>query len=90
MRATKLVCTLGPASEARVPALVQAGMDVARINCSHGGRDEHDRLLRAVRSAASDAGRTIGVLTDLSGPKVRLGELSGGVITLQTGARFEL
>jgi pyruvate kinase len=90
MRATKLVCTLGPASEAAVPAMVDAGMDVARINCSHGSREDHDRLLGAVRAASSAAGRHVGVLADLSGPKVRLGELADGQVTLQTGARFDL
>ena len=90
MRATKLVCTLGPASESKVAQLVEAGMDVARINCSHGGRDQQDRLLRAVRAAAQEAGRTVGILADLSGPKVRLGELPGGLVQLRTGDRFEL
>jgi pyruvate kinase len=90
VRATKLVCTLGPATEARVVELIEAGMDVARINCSHGGRDDHDRLLRAVRTAAEEAGRTVGVMADLSGPKVRLGELDGGELTLEAGQRFEL
>ena len=90
MKATKLVCTLGPATAAKVPALVDAGMDVARINCSHGAREDHDRLLRAVRTAAEEAGRYIGVLADLSGPKVRLGELADGQVTLVEGARFDL
>ena len=90
MRATRLVCTIGPASEAVVPALVAAGMDVARINCSHGSREDHDRLLAAVRAAAEEAGRPVGVMADLSGPKVRLAELAGGEITLADGDRFEL
>ena len=90
MRATKLVCTLGPASEARVGELIEGGMDVARINCSHGDRDDHDRLLRAVRTASDQAGRRVGVMADLSGPKVRLGELEGGEIILETGEPFAL
>jgi hypothetical protein len=77
MPSTKLVCTLGPASADRVPELVAAGMSVARINLTHGERDQHEALLRAVRSAAEEAGRPVGVMTDLSGPKVRLGELDG-------------
>ena len=89
MRLTKLVCTLGPASEGRVGGLIDAGMDVARINCSHGRRADHDRLLAAVREAAA-GGRRIGVMADLSGPKVRLGELEGDETTLETGARFVL
>jgi pyruvate kinase len=90
MRATKLVCTLGPASEELVGDLVAAGMDVARINCSHGDREDHDRLLASVRAAADQAGRAVGVMADLSGPKVRLGDLRDGAITLETGSRFEL
>jgi pyruvate kinase len=90
VRLTKLVCTIGPASEGRVPELIAAGLDVARINCSHGEREDHDRLLRAVRDAAAEAGRAIGVMTDLSGPKVRLGEFDGGEIKLETGARWML
>lgn len=90
MRATKLVCTLGPASEARIPELVEAGMDVARINCSHQGPAERDRLLQAVRRAATTAGRAVAVMADLSGPKVRLGELRDGFATLLEGDRFVL
>jgi pyruvate kinase len=90
MPATKLVCTLGPASAERVPELVAAGMSVARINLTHGGRDEHEALLRAVRAAAEEAGRSVGVMTDLSGPKVRLGELDGGEVVLRAGERFVL
>jgi pyruvate kinase len=90
MPSTKLVCTLGPASADRVPELVAAGMSVARINLTHGGRDQHEALLRAVRAAAEEAGRSVGVMTDLSGPKVRLGELNGGEVVLKAGERFVL
>jgi pyruvate kinase len=90
MPSTKLVCTLGPATADRVPELVAAGMSVARINLTHGGREQHEALLRAVRSAAEEAGRPVGVMTDLSGPKVRLGELDGGEVLLRTGDRFAL
>ena len=90
MRATKLLCTIGPASESRLADLVEAGMNVARINCSHGMREDHERLLRAVREAARNAGRPVGVLADLSGPKVRLGEIAGGEVALETGQRFVL
>lgn len=90
MRATKLVCTIGPASEDRLPELVGAGMDVARINCSHSTREDRDRYLRAVREAAATAGRPVGVIADLSGPKVRLGEIGGGEALLAGGARFVL
>ena len=90
MRATKLVCTLGPASEGRIPDLVEAGMDVARINCSHQGPAERDRLLAEVREAAAASGRTVAVMADLSGPKVRLRELREGQATLKEGDRFVL
>lgn len=90
VRATKLVCTLGPASVERVAELVGAGMDVARVNLSHGDRGEHDRTVRAVREAAEAAGRAVALLADLSGPKVRLGEVEGGSVRLQAGGRFVL
>jgi pyruvate kinase len=90
MRATKLLCTLGPASESRIAELVDAGMEVARINCSHQGPAERDLLLASVREAASGAGRTVAVMADLSGPKVRLRELIEGVATLREGSRFIL
>jgi pyruvate kinase len=90
VRSTKVVCTIGPASEGRLPELVDAGMDVARINLSHGTRDEHRRMLAAVRVAGEGTGRRMGVMADLSGPKVRLGELDGGQVRLEHGSRFVL
>jgi pyruvate kinase len=90
MAFTKLVCTLGPASAERVGELVEAGMDVARINLTHGSREDHDSLVSAVRAAADAAGRPIGVMTDLSGPKIRLGELGFDEIVLRAGQRFVL
>ncbi len=90
MRATKLVCTLGPASEGKVPDLVAAGMDVARINLSHGTAEGRARMLEAVREASRSAGRDVGIMADLSGPKIRLGELADGETTLVTGSRFVL
>jgi pyruvate kinase len=90
VRATKLLCTIGPAGEAVLPELVAAGMNVARINCSHGAREDHVRILAAVRRAAEHAGKPVGVLADLSGPKVRLGEIAGGEVLLVSGERFVL
>ena len=90
MRATKLVCTIGPASEGRLPELVAGGMDVARINCSHGSREDRDRYVAAVRDAAGAAGKAVGIMADLSGPKVRLLELQDGQVELPTGGRFVL
>ena len=90
MRATKLVCTLGPAVVERLDELVAAGLDVARVNLSHGERADHDRLVDGVRAAAERGGRTVGVLADLGGPKVRLGEVAGGEVNLERGGRFVL
>ena len=90
MRGTKLICTLGPATEDRVAELVDAGMDVARINLTHQGPEERDRLVAAVREASAAAGKPVAVMADLSGPKVRLGELRGGEAVLRQGTRFTL
>lgn len=86
----KLVCTLGPASVDRVVELVDARMDVARINLSHGTPSEHERTLEAVRGAAARTGRTVGALADLSGPKVRLGAFAQGAVELAPGEGFVL
>ncbi len=80
MRHTKIIATLGPASSDRaiVEALVAAGVDVFRLNFSHGTQAEHAGRFKAVRDAAARAGRQIAVLQDLSGPKIRTGPLAGG------------
>jgi pyruvate kinase len=90
VRRTKLVCTIGPASQDRLHELVAAGMDVARLNFSHGSADSLGRSAEGVRSASRDAGRAVALLADLSGPKIRLGDLEAGSVTLETGARFVL
>jgi pyruvate kinase len=81
VRHTKIIATLGPASSDRaiVEALVAAGVDVFRLNFSHGTQAEHAARFKTVRDAAARAGRQIAVLQDLSGPKIRTGPLSGGV-----------
>jgi pyruvate kinase len=86
-RRAKIVCTLGPASAdlERITQLVQAGMDIARLNFSHGDRSDHERMYRAVRQAASDAGRTVGILADLQGPKIRLGRFAAGPVEWRPG-----
>jgi pyruvate kinase len=80
MRHTKIVATLGPASDddARLDALMRAGVDVFRFNFSHGTHDTHAASYARVRAAADRAGRTVGLLQDLSGPKIRTGALAGG------------
>jgi len=89
-RRAKLVCTIGPASIEHVDELVAAGMDVARVNASHGTPDEHRRAVERVRAAADAAGRPIAVLMDLPGPKIRLGPLPDDQLTLSEGDRFTL
>ncbi len=87
---TKQVCTIGPASAERIPELVAAGMDVARVNFSHGTPDEHRAYVHAVRAAAHSARRSVAVMVDLPGAKLRLGDLIDGQQVLVTGAPFTL
>lgn len=81
MLRTKVVCTLGPATSSpeRVSALVRGGMDLARVNMSHGEHADHAKAIEAVRAAADDAGRPVAILVDLAGPKIRVGELARSV-----------
>ena len=87
MRRTKIVATIGPASrEPEVLAqMVEAGMDVARLNFSHGTREEHRETAQRIRRAAGQVGRPVAILQDLPGPKLRLGDLDGGVAELSAG-----
>ncbi|MEO8698255.1 MAG: pyruvate kinase [Acidimicrobiales bacterium] len=91
-RRAKIVCTLGPATSTlkQITALVRAGMDVARLNFSHGTHEEHRQLCGHVRSASRGAGRVVGVLADLQGPRIRLGAFENGGTQLVTGHRFVL
>ena len=79
-RRAKIVCTLGPATSSpeRIRGLVEAGMDVARLNFSHGNHADHERSTELVREAAGGAGRPVGILADLQGPKIRLGRFADG------------
>ncbi|HEX5524067.1 MAG TPA: pyruvate kinase, partial [Pedococcus sp.] len=90
MRRAKIVCTLGPSSSTpqRLRALVDAGMDVARLNLSHGSYADHEQVYQAVRKASDESGRAVGVLVDLQGPKIRTGRFSGGPVDLANGASF--
>jgi pyruvate kinase len=82
---TKIVCTLGPATATRdgLRALVDAGMNVARLNFSHGTHVEHRQTVELVRSVARELGRPVGILGDLQGPRIRMGELAAPVIVKQ-------
>ncbi|MFV2011584.1 MULTISPECIES: pyruvate kinase [unclassified Micromonospora] len=86
-RRAKIVCTLGPAtaSPERIRGLVEAGMDVARLNFSHGSHEDHQQVYQLVREAAQVAGRAVAVLADLQGPKIRLGRFADGPHEWRTG-----
>ncbi|MEU3524491.1 pyruvate kinase [Streptomyces sp. NPDC038707] len=92
MRRAKIVCTLGPATDSydRIKALVEAGMDVARFNLSHGTHAEHEERYRRVRKAADETGRSVGILADLQGPKIRLGRFAEGPVLLERGDTFTI
>ncbi|RPF21192.1 pyruvate kinase [Myceligenerans xiligouense] len=93
MRRAKIVCTIGPAtaSPERLRELVDAGMNVARINRSHGEQSEHAEIIKNVRQAAEDAGTSVAVLVDLQGPKIRLGRFAGDEKHyLEVGDRFTI
>jgi pyruvate kinase len=88
MRHTKIVATLGPATSSaqHIRALIEAGVDVFRLNFSHGTHEAHGTMAQRIRTAADAAGRSIAILQDLSGPKIRTGRLEGGrAITLTPG-----
>ena len=80
MRHTKIIATIGPASDSDsvLDLLIAAGMDVARLNFSHGSHESHAATYARVREAAARAGREVAILQDLSGPKIRTGPLEGG------------
>ena len=92
MRRAKVVCTLGPAASTpdRLEKLVEAGMDIARLNMSHGSHAEHEQRYHDVRQAAKVFGRSLGVLADLQGPKIRLGKFADGPVELEPGAQFTI
>ena len=91
-RRAKIVCTLGPATSRpdQVAGLVAAGMDVARLNMSHGTQDGHLAVYQQVRAASDAAGHSVGVLVDLQGPKIRLGTFPGGPVRLAAGQEFTI
>ena len=92
MRRAKIVCTLGPAVESpeKVRELIAAGMNMARLNLSHGGYDEHQNRLDRVRAAAAEAGVPIAILVDLQGPKIRLARFKDGPHDLSRGDIFTI
>jgi pyruvate kinase len=92
LRRTKIVATLGPATDdpGVLEDMIRAGLDVARINFSHGGKDEQRRRIAAVRAAADVVGRPVGILADLSGPKIRIESFEKGKVILFEGQPFAL
>jgi len=90
MRRTKIICTLGPATRSpeRIAALIDAGMNIARINFSHGTQDEHDETIKHVRACARNMKKTIAIMQDLQGPKIRVAKLQGGALQLLPGAKL--
>ena len=91
-RSTKIVATLGPASSSpeRLAELVAAGIDVVRLNFSHGTAEDHKKRIGILRDAAHKAGRTVGVMADLQGPKIRIGKFAVGPVTIKAGQSFIL
>jgi pyruvate kinase len=89
---TKIVCTIGPASESvdTLERMIRAGMNVARLNFSHGDFESHSRVIDNLRRAADAAGRRVAVMADLPGPKMRIGRLAEEPIELEQGNRFTL
>jgi pyruvate kinase len=92
VRRAKIVCTLGPAvnTPERIRALVDAGMDVARMNLSHGAYADHEKVYRMVREASDASGHGVGIFADLQGPKIRLGRFAEGPVQLEQGAEFTI
>jgi pyruvate kinase len=92
MRRAKIVCTMGPAVESpeKVRELIAAGMNMARLNLSHGGYEEHQNRLDQVRAAAKEAGKPVAILVDLQGPKIRLARFKAGPHDLSRGDIFTI
>ncbi len=89
---TKIVATLGPATDppAALADLIDAGVDLVRVNFSHGSFEDHAKRIESIRAAAAKAGRVVGILGDLRGPKVRIERFTAGKVMLADGARFTL
>ena len=92
MRRAKIVATLGPATSSyeTIREIIEAGVDVARMNLSHGAYDVHEEIYHTVRKAAADAGKAVGIFVDLQGPKIRLGRFADGPHMLEKGDVFKI
>ena len=89
---TKIVATIGPPSQSPpvLEEMIRAGMNVARLNFSHGAFDEHRQNIENIRAAAQATGRPVAIMADLSGPKMRIGNLREEKVLLNAGERFTL
>src|ERR1041385_3476464 len=92
LRSTKIVATLGPSSSepAVLERMIRAGVDVVRLNFSHGVAADHERRAAVVKEIARKTGRTVAILCDLQGPKIRVGKFKDGKVTLERGRKFIL
>ena len=92
MRKTKIICTIGPAcdNEETLTALCKAGMNVARLNFSHGTQEEHLRRINLIKSVREKLELPIAIMLDTKGPEYRIGTFRNGPVTLQDGAEFTL
>ncbi|MBY0252056.1 MAG: pyruvate kinase, partial [Methylobacterium organophilum] len=91
-RLTKIVATLGPSSSTpeMIRTLFEAGVDVFRLNFSHGSHEDHGERVKAIRALERETGRPIAIMADLQGPKLRVGKFAGGPIDLTAGQSFRL
>jgi len=91
---TKIICTIGPASEkpATIEGMIKSGMDIARLNFSHGTHEQHEKRMVIIRKASNKLNKSIGIMQDLQGPKIRIGKFKPGIksIVLQPGEKFIL
>lgn len=90
MRKTKIICTLGPATDAVIPEMIKAGMNVARMNFSHGSHEEHKARMDAVKAARAEIGMPVGIMLDTKGPEIRTKTYKDGKIEIVEGQEFTL
>ena len=90
MRKTKIICTLGPATDAVLPEMIKAGMNVARMNFSHGSHEEHKARMDAVKAARKELGMPVGIMLDTKGPEIRTKTYKDGKIEIVEGQEFTL
>ncbi|MBI4473815.1 MAG: pyruvate kinase, partial [Acidobacteria bacterium] len=92
IRRTKIVCTIGPASDSEemIAKLIAAGMNVARVNFSHGTHDYHRAVIRRIKQVRKALNKPVAILQDLQGPKIRIGNIRDGIVQIQPGQEFVL